>query len=285
VAYALTLASCGEAAAPEAAARLPMRTEEPAQPSLAPAREPDVDEDELAHADAGAPLRVMNDAERDASSWDAPQDAALGLDAGNADASCSAAQPADAAVADASCSACRDAAAHDAGLDASVQDVGLDAARADGAASGSGGREEEDAARAEDASREARVSADAAEDAGLPSDASEPPLGTFTRVYQLMRQRCRGCHVPGAAYSLDLSQKQLAYDELVGGPAMGAAEFIVCSGFGYRRVVPGDPAQSLLWQKLRDVQPCGDQMPPGSSLDVALANEVEAWIATGAWND
>lgn len=150
-----------------------------------------------------------------------------------------------------------------------------------------------DAATPMDASdREAGGATDAgANDAASAPDAASndasPPQepATFTRIYALLRQRCRSCHQPGATYSLDFSTKQIAYDELVGGPNMGAAEFIVCSGFGYRRVVPGDPDASLLVQKLEATQPCGDRMPPGAMPDLGLSGEVRRWVSAGALND
>jgi hypothetical protein len=101
----------------------------------------------------------------------------------------------------------------------------------------------------------------------------------------MFRQSCRGCHLPGAAYSLDMSTRQGAYVELVGSGQGGPAEFITCAENGYMRVVPFDPDGSLLVQKLEDTQPCGDQMPPGGKLSNASLALVRAWIAAGALND
>lgn len=286
----LALVGCGEPAPETTPSMSPQTTEEPAPPSAEPAHDHDLDAGELAQADSGEAPHAAGDAALADSALDASQDAAPERDAATMDASIGVAHEADAGATDAACTACvdagtsaRDADSPDASpMDANLAEAGLDAARMDGATDGSA---RQDGASTDDGGADARPPTDTGADAATSSDAAQPALGTFTRVYQLMRQRCRGCHVPGAAYSLDLSQKQLAYDELVGGPNMGAAEFITCSGYGYRRVVPGAPSESLLWQKLRDLQPCGDQMPPGSSVDLTLANEVEAWISAGAWND
>jgi hypothetical protein len=54
----------------------------------------------------------------------------------------------------------------------------------------------------------------------------------------------------------------------------------------YIRVIPGDPENSLLYQKLAGSPPCGDPMPP---LTDPLGSEqvklVYDWIALGAKND
>lgn len=116
-------------------------------------------------------------------------------------------------------------------------------------------------------------------DAGPGTDATAP---TFTRVFTMLRQGCRSCHVPGAAFSLDLSTQQLAYEELVGGPNQGAAEFITCANQGLYRVIPYNPDQSLLVQKLEATHSCGDRMPPGGSLSAVNIALVRAWIEAGA---
>ncbi|MFT3924623.1 MAG: hypothetical protein QM778_18935 [Myxococcales bacterium] len=134
----------------------------------------------------------------------------------------------------------------------------------------------------EDAERDADVTGDAGTDAG--NEEPSPPA-TFTRVFEIFSQQCRGCHRGGSQFSLDLGTKATAYDELIGGPSKGAAEFITCANQGYFRVVPGKPDESLLIQKLEGIQPCGDQMPPGKALSAAQLREVRSWIMAGALNN
>ena len=73
-----------------------------------------------------------------------------------------------------------------------------------------------------------------------------------------------------------------SHARVVGVPASAAGD---CSGEG-TLVVAGDPAVSLLVQKLRNEQTCGDPMPQNGDL---LLNDVisvvEQWITDGAAND
>jgi hypothetical protein len=81
---------------------------------------------------------------------------------------------------------------------------------------------------------------------------------------------------------LDMSTAEAAYANLVGQPAAGAD----CGGSGKVRVLPGDPDQSLIIQKLKGIAGCGAQMPDNypalPSDQIAL---IEAWIAAGALHD
>jgi len=120
-----------------------------------------------------------------------------------------------------------------------------------------------------------------------------PPLDTgaleprFTSIYERVLSPLCGesCHSPEAPdflaeHQLDLSTPRVAYDALVDVGAMGSA----CDAG--TRVVPGDPAASLLLQKLAGTHDCGDPMPlggtpiPSDTLDV-----VAAWITAGAADD
>jgi hypothetical protein len=229
---------------------------------------------DAARADPALDATSALDAAPEASGQPAVLDAAHGASEGGATLDAGSVGDAGLAAADASAADASQPAPRDAGTDA-ARDASLEAATPlDG-----GNQEAGDTSDA--GAVDAAVPADAAT-----SDATSPAeRATFTRIYALLRQRCRSCHQPGATYSLDFSSKQIAYDELVGGPNMGAAEFIVCSGFGYRRVVPGDPEASLLVQKLEATQPCGDRMPPGALSDLGLSGEVRRWISAGALND
>jgi hypothetical protein len=134
----------------------------------------------------------------------------------------------------------------------------------------------------------------------LGGSAPEPPTGpvadcvpdtpvtadpTFTNVYQgvLCANGCdKVCHTSdtGAA-KLNLFGKAAAYTSLVGIPAMDMA----CAGKA-TRVVAGDPATSLLVQKLANTQTCGGQMPPGGpELPPEQLDALRAWIMAGAPNN
>jgi hypothetical protein len=103
---------------------------------------------------------------------------------------------------------------------------------------------------------------------------STPPGGpnSFTEVYtQIIRPTCSNdyCHYQnvGIRYSaLDMSSQVSAYWGLVDQLCAGAA----CSGMGYRRVIPGDPDNSMLYEKVSQKNPpCGVQMP----ADIAALQE------------
>ncbi len=100
---------------------------------------------------------------------------------------------------------------------------------------------------------------------------------TFTEVYAFLSRDCVGsCHDAGADGGLDLSSRAVAYAGLVGVTA-------ACGGGASTRVIPYDPAASLLWRKLTRVDLCGSRMPPaGPPSSVSDVRRVESWIAAGA---
>jgi hypothetical protein len=120
-----------------------------------------------------------------------------------------------------------------------------------------------------------------------------PLLPTFTNVIKqvINAVNCAGqqCHTT-AAGGFQLGTKDRLHAALVDQPATGnecalkpdagaaAAPFIL--------VVPGDPDQSLLYQKLKGVQSCGKKMPdtakPLTGEEIELVHD---WIADGAKND
>jgi hypothetical protein len=63
-----------------------------------------------------------------------------------------------------------------------------------------------------------------------------------------------------------------------------AADPGACAGQG-ALVIPNDSPGSIMIQKMRAVQTCGDQMPLGGSISESLIQVVEEWIALGAPND
>jgi hypothetical protein len=127
-----------------------------------------------------------------------------------------------------------------------------------------------------------------------------PP--TFTSVYRtIIESHCTGCHHPGGSGvtvgQLDMSAQDLAYADLVGVAAQGTgagASGVTCASAmpPLVRVVPGDAAASLLFNKvdakLAGTTPlCGSPMPPGTAP--ALTEDevflIAAWIDAGARND
>lgn len=63
-----------------------------------------------------------------------------------------------------------------------------------------------------------------------------------------------------------------------------AAMGVSCGGQGLVRIVPGDPAASLLYRKItEDAPPCGSRMPQAADpLPAELTDLVRDWIAAGA---
>jgi hypothetical protein len=113
---------------------------------------------------------------------------------------------------------------------------------------------------------------------------------TYTSIYQnILFPLCgASCHNPAdpARFGLallDLSDKDESYTNLVNAPAVGVS----CEETGRMQVVPGDPENSLLVQKLfLSPDLCGDPMPQGAALlPTETVDVVRAWIDNGAMND
>jgi hypothetical protein len=120
-----------------------------------------------------------------------------------------------------------------------------------------------------------RPAGDARADA--PTDAG---MFTFTRVHEVLFRRCVICH--GTNGRLDMTTRMLAYRNLVGVGAMGPS----CMGGDRVRVVAGDPARSLLLEKVNPMPSCGARMPRGAMpLTAAEIALIRGWIAAGARND
>jgi polyvinyl alcohol dehydrogenase (cytochrome) len=147
--------------------------------------------------------------------------------------------------------------------------------------------------------------AGAAGAASLPTSAqptgatgAAPPAGSgtaaggevrFTQVFNEVVSGCAGfCHGGGALGMLDLSEELSAYAALVGIDAQGADMVVgtarACLGSGVKRVVAGDAAASLLYQKLTAKQGCGTPMPPPPAelLAADKLDLVKRWIDGGA---
>ena len=120
----------------------------------------------------------------------------------------------------------------------------------------------------------------------MPSAEVAPDDGsaTWTSIYDHVFRSCKNsdCHGKGLA-GVDMATKEGALTSLLNMPANPNGQ---CAALGKLRIVPGDPMNSLLYLKL-DVlgSPCGQQMPPGGELPVAMRNRVRDWIMNGAKND
>jgi hypothetical protein len=140
-----------------------------------------------------------------------------------------------------------------------------------------------------------------------------PPEPMWNDIYwSVMFTQCVPCHAPDnpnldqnpdrlgeaipggltdAVLSLDLSGESTtdtsnwadgAYPAVV--DAMAAAQG-VCGGANRTIVIPFDSAGSLMIEKMRDQQDCGDEMPPGQILSEPIIQVVEQWIDMGALNN
>jgi hypothetical protein len=145
-------------------------------------------------------------------------------------------------------------------------------------------------------------SAAAAGASGSGSAGAAAPAGSgpasFSRVWTevLFPKGCAGAYCHGAGQgSLKFTTKEDAYKALVGVKAAGMA----CGTSGKERVKAGDPAASLLIEKLEQTKPsCGDPMPIGTKVEpncVSMSQPVcntqaelsliKQWIAAGAKDD
>lgn len=114
-----------------------------------------------------------------------------------------------------------------------------------------------------------------------------PGSDKWTSIFAQLSGACSGCHASatsmfGANFVLgDAGDACGAYTKVLGTAAKTAA----CSG----RVIvkAGDPANSVLLQKLNGVDVCGPLMPPGASTPYAtsnasVVNDLQSWIMSGA---
>jgi hypothetical protein len=157
-----------------------------------------------------------------------------------------------------------------------------------GAATGSAG------AKASGGAAGAAGATGAAAGGGAAGGAAAGGAVTFTKVHEevLTGAGCAvgSCHGNASGSSkLGFADKADAYMGLVGIKAMGmggpGSTTGGCMGMPIDRVKAGDPAMSLLVQKLENKQTCGQQMPPGSSISPDKIQLVKDWIMAGAKND
>ncbi len=110
--------------------------------------------------------------------------------------------------------------------------------------------------------------------AGPQLDAGTADCRSFAELEALFAARCVGCHGGGRpAAGLDLSPG-VAHGALVDVPSRGQA--------GRRLVVAGDPADSVLVDKLSPSPSVGARMPVGGALSGGELERIASWIAAGA---
>ncbi len=86
-----------------------------------------------------------------------------------------------------------------------------------------------------------------------------------------------GCHTGGGAVLpgvMDLSSEQASFDNLVNIASLQLA--------GATRVIPFDPDNSYLIQKLEGNQMVGGRMPPVAPLQQSVIDQIRLWIINGA---
>ncbi len=125
---------------------------------------------------------------------------------------------------------------------------------------------------------------------GCSSSSSGPPAATLTQIYPLIfppttKAQCNQCHsnpandVGNGKLSMGADQAA-AYASLVGKASASSK----CGGKPL--VTPGDPENSLFYQKMTANPPCGGHMPLGGDpLTAEQLDMVHSWIAAGAKND
>lgn len=119
----------------------------------------------------------------------------------------------------------------------------------------------------------------------VPIDAGVDP---WTQIYTALSSgTCQACHGPGSTMGSFLpaaGDACAAHASIVGGAASGPA----CGATFGVLVQPGNPAGSLLLQKLKPTPapPCGATMPLGQmplqATDPNLVARIEQWITDGA---
>lgn len=112
-----------------------------------------------------------------------------------------------------------------------------------------------------------------------------------TNIYApIIQPICQACHVPGhpdgfGFMDLSVPASDVVNLRWVNVPAdMGAGPPQLCQSSGFLRVVPGNPAASLVYRKISETTPpCGMQMPEGGPF---LPPDQQAlffdWITQGA---
>lgn len=95
-------------------------------------------------------------------------------------------------------------------------------------------------------------------------------------VQPILDARCTVCHGPGGEGGLDLRAPQ-SHGNLVD---------FTSPNYGAKRVVPGDPDNSVLVDKIEGGGRFGSRMPPiGTALSSADIATIRQWVSDGALPD
>lgn len=115
--------------------------------------------------------------------------------------------------------------------------------------------------------------------------AAPPDPNSFSAIYKdIIVRKCSGplCHdsIAGGNLALTTVGASGARSALVDQSASGSE----CGSSGLTLVVPGKPDESLMYLKLFEDRPCGDQMPisASSTLTDDERDRIRAWIEAGA---
>ena len=105
------------------------------------------------------------------------------------------------------------------------------------------------------------------------TDPETPPTVTYSSDIQpLFTSRCVGCHGLNGSGDLDL-RADLSYANLVN---------VVSPTYTAVRVIPLDPDNSVLFDKISGGTTFGSRMPPGGVLSADDVAMVRTWISEGA---
>ena len=111
-------------------------------------------------------------------------------------------------------------------------------------------------------------------DKGPVDDSQSTGNVSFTNdVQPVFDQYCTSCH-PSSG-NLDLTAAN-SYNQLVN---------VDASAYSAKRVIAGDPEQSVLYKKIDNSGTYGSNMPLGSSLSASQINMIKQWIEEGAKNN
>jgi hypothetical protein len=118
---------------------------------------------------------------------------------------------------------------------------------------------------------------------GVAGTAPDDGAPTWSGIYTHVFTTCRlaSCHGGGTA-QLNMATRDAGYVSLVNQPPRAGGQ---CASFDKQRVVPYEPDNSLLYRKLDQTAPCGQQMPPGGQLSQSARDRIRAWIMLGAKDD
>ncbi len=105
---------------------------------------------------------------------------------------------------------------------------------------------------------------------GIASEAETVPISFSSQIQPIFNNSCTGCH--GSNGGLDLAA----------GSSFGNLVNVQSQGYAGLRVASGDPAASVLWNKIENTGTYGGQMPPSGGLSESDRDLIQIWITEGA---